>query len=118
MLLSFSSSPMKTPTALRLVSALLQVATVCLVVFSCSQNALAMDINAERMALERRYTTPHSLGDNYVFDARDGWQTVNTTNLLYKYQTRSTILDDTGDDAGDDLDDIDDFDDIGDTGQA
>ena len=45
----------------------------------------ARDIDATRMALERRYTTPHSLGDNYVFDPRDGWMTVNTTNLAYKY---------------------------------
>ncbi|KZT24432.1 hypothetical protein NEOLEDRAFT_1242384 [Neolentinus lepideus HHB14362 ss-1] len=37
-----------------------------------------------------RYTTPHSLGDNYVFDARDGWQTTNVTDMQYKY-SRSSV---------------------------
>ncbi|KAI0375738.1 hypothetical protein BV20DRAFT_1110140 [Pilatotrama ljubarskyi] len=60
---------------------------------------LAADIDAARMALERRYTTPHSLGDDYTFDPRDGWQTVNTTNLLYKYSLAH---------SGSDLDDDDD----------
>ena len=54
----------------------------------------ARDIDASRMALERRYTTPHSLGDNYTFDPRDGWQTVNTSNLLYKYSNRDDHEDD------------------------
>ncbi|KAJ8483314.1 hypothetical protein ONZ51_g4778 [Trametes cubensis] len=47
----------------------------------------AAEIGASRMALERKYGTPHSLGKDYVFDPRDGWETVNTTNLLYKYST-------------------------------
>ncbi|KAM5534315.1 hypothetical protein V8D89_012043 [Ganoderma adspersum] len=83
---------MKLPVALRLVSALVSLAAASRLglpppglFFGVS----ALDINADRMALERRYTTPHSLGDNYVFDSRDGWQTVNTTNLLYKYQPRA-----------------------------
>lgn len=33
-----------------------------------------------------KYTRAHSLGDNYNFDARDGWKTVNVTNLEYKYR--------------------------------
>ncbi|KAI0776017.1 hypothetical protein BD413DRAFT_455579, partial [Trametes elegans] len=60
----------------------------------------AADIDVARMALERRYTTAHSLGDNYVFDPRDGWETVNTTNLLYKY-SRADSSSDT-DEADDD----------------
>ncbi|THV08657.1 hypothetical protein K435DRAFT_772096 [Dendrothele bispora CBS 962.96] len=32
------------------------------------------------------YTKPHSLGDSYSFDPRDGWQAVNVTNLEYKYR--------------------------------
>ncbi|KAI0335561.1 hypothetical protein GY45DRAFT_1240357 [Cubamyces sp. BRFM 1775] len=47
----------------------------------------AAEIGASRMALERKYTTPHSLGKGYVFHPRDGWETVNMTNLLYKYST-------------------------------
>ncbi|TFK94702.1 hypothetical protein K466DRAFT_593356 [Polyporus arcularius HHB13444] len=65
----------------------------------------AAHVDAERMALERRYTRAHSLGDNYVFDPRDGWETVNTTNLAYKYNhARSDAL--SGSDAHNDyLDD-------------
>ncbi|KAF9469099.1 hypothetical protein BDZ94DRAFT_571566 [Collybia nuda] len=33
-----------------------------------------------------KYMRAHSLGENYSFDPRDGWQTVNTTNLEYKYR--------------------------------
>ena len=82
------------PSALRLVSALLSLAAVSRLSTPSPWSFLgasALDIKADRMALERRYTTPHSLGDNYIFDPRDGWQTVNTTNLLYKYQRRAIM---------------------------
>ena len=36
-----------------------------------------------------KYTRPHSLGRGYTFDPRDGWQTVNVSNLSYKYSQRS-----------------------------
>ncbi|TBU49632.1 hypothetical protein BD309DRAFT_1076385 [Dichomitus squalens] len=101
---------MKTPT-LRF---LFHVAAICLLVCPASNGVLAADINAERMALERRYTTPHSLGDNYLFDPRDGWQSVNTTNLLYKYQSRAPVPDS----ARDDLDDADHLDPTGGTGDT
>lgn len=45
----------------------------------------AADISAFQSSLERRYTTPHSLGNSYQFDPRDGWESVNITNLQYKY---------------------------------
>ncbi|KAJ3573874.1 hypothetical protein NP233_g2153 [Leucocoprinus birnbaumii] len=32
------------------------------------------------------YTRSHSLGENYTFDPRDGWLSVNVTNLQYKYR--------------------------------
>src|SRR5260221_14532817 len=38
-----------------------------------------------RTITESRYSTAHSLGDNYTFDPRDGWQMANVTNLQYKY---------------------------------
>jgi len=38
---------------------------------------------------ELQYTRPHSLGHGYAFDPRDGWQTVNVSNLSYKYSPRS-----------------------------
>ncbi|KDR83851.1 hypothetical protein GALMADRAFT_236271 [Galerina marginata CBS 339.88] len=39
-----------------------------------------------RAIAESKYSTAHSLGDNYDFDPRDGWQSVNATNLEYKYR--------------------------------
>ncbi|KAI0722874.1 hypothetical protein C8Q76DRAFT_720646 [Earliella scabrosa] len=68
----------------------LAVGLLVAVFLSALSGVSAREIDAARMALERRYSTPHSLGDNYVFDPRDGWQTVNTTNLLYKYAPRAT----------------------------
>ena len=68
----------------------LVVGLLVAVSLSALSGVSAREIDAARMALERRYSTPHSLGDNYVFDPRDGWQTVNTTNLLYKYAPRAT----------------------------
>jgi len=44
------------------------------------------DRGTVRAASESRYSRTHSLGDSYKFDARDGWQTVNVTNLQYKYR--------------------------------
>jgi hypothetical protein len=41
------------------------------------------------MATEHQYTRPHSLGRGYTFDPKDGWQTVNVSNLSYKYSPRS-----------------------------
>jgi hypothetical protein len=33
-----------------------------------------------------RYSRAHSLGDTYIFDSQDGWQSANVTNLQYKYK--------------------------------
>ncbi|KAF8913806.1 RlpA-like double-psi beta-barrel-protein domain-containing protein-containing protein [Gymnopilus junonius] len=35
---------------------------------------------------ESRYSKAYSLGDNYVFDSREGWQSINATDLNYKYR--------------------------------
>ncbi|CCM04815.1 uncharacterized protein FIBRA_07008 [Fibroporia radiculosa] len=51
--------------------------------------AAAADISAFKTGLEKRYSTAHSLGDNYQFNSGDGWQAINVTNLQYKY-SRST----------------------------
>ena len=51
-------------------------------------------------SLEARDARAHSQGENYQFDPRDGWQTVNASNLQYKYSR----------DYGD-PDDVDDWDD-------
>ncbi|PPQ64718.1 hypothetical protein CVT24_008345 [Panaeolus cyanescens] len=42
--------------------------------------------NRRKAVIRNRYTTAHSLGDGYLFDARDGWEGVNVTNLEYKYR--------------------------------
>jgi len=39
-----------------------------------------------RTITESRYSTAHSLGEDYIFDPRDGWQSANVTNLQYKYE--------------------------------
>lgn len=48
-------------------------------------HTIAADISGFDYSLEKKYSTAHSLGDNYRFDPRDGWQTINVTNLQYKY---------------------------------
>ncbi|KAA1466213.1 hypothetical protein DENSPDRAFT_830979 [Dentipellis sp. KUC8613] len=42
-----------------------------------------------RSVSELRYSTAHSLGDGYEFNVQDGWQTINITNLPYKYSNIS-----------------------------
>jgi hypothetical protein len=39
---------------------------------------------------ELRYSRAHSLGSDYTFDPRDGWETVNISRLSYKYTKRSS----------------------------
>ncbi|KAI0307346.1 hypothetical protein B0F90DRAFT_1807968 [Multifurca ochricompacta] len=39
-------------------------------------------------AAELKYSRVHSLGSGYTFDPRDGWQTVNISDLSYKYSPR------------------------------
>ncbi|KAI0091917.1 hypothetical protein BDY19DRAFT_927405 [Irpex rosettiformis] len=50
--------------------------------------ATAADLRTYYDSLEARYTRAHSLGDGYRFDSRDGWETVNVTDLAYKYRRR------------------------------
>lgn len=47
-------------------------------------------------SLEARYARAHSLGNGYQFDPRDGWQSVNVTNLQYKYSRDYGDPDDDG----------------------
>ena len=35
---------------------------------------------------QSKYVKAHSLGENYQFDPRDGWQNINVTDLAYKYR--------------------------------
>ena len=49
---------------------------------------LALAASPGRAISQSKYTVAHSLGDDYSFDPRDGWQAVNVTNLDYKYQFR------------------------------
>ncbi|KJA29959.1 hypothetical protein HYPSUDRAFT_126488 [Hypholoma sublateritium FD-334 SS-4] len=54
-----------------------------------SSSILALAASPGRAISESKYTVAHSLGDDYTFDPRDGWQAVNVTNLEYKYQSRT-----------------------------
>ena len=42
--------------------------------------------SSARAVFESKYTKAHSLDNNYSFDPRDGWQSINVTNLQYKYR--------------------------------
>ncbi|KAF8812345.1 hypothetical protein BYT27DRAFT_7273979 [Phlegmacium glaucopus] len=57
-----------------------------------------------RAVSESKYTKAHSLGNNYSFDPRDGWQSINATNLQYKYRRQEPDLDLTVDLRGDSSD--------------
>lgn len=83
--------------------ALLVLVTVAFVPLATS----AADLRLSHNALEARYTRAHSLGDNYQFYPRDGWQTVNISNLQYKYRREDAFsLDFEGDpDDSNELDD-------------
>lgn len=52
---------------------------------SLVSEASALDLRSFHSSLEARYSRAHSLGDDYHFDPRDGWQVVNASNLDYKY---------------------------------
>ncbi|KAJ7744542.1 Non-catalytic module family EXPN protein [Mycena maculata] len=39
-----------------------------------------------RAIARSKYTKPHSLGDSYTFDPRDGWQSFNASNPQYKHR--------------------------------
>ncbi|KAI0796578.1 hypothetical protein C8Q75DRAFT_741587 [Abortiporus biennis] len=47
--------------------------------------AVASHIPDQKDSITAKYSKAHSLGDNYNFDPSDGWQTVNATDLQYKY---------------------------------
>jgi hypothetical protein len=64
---------------------MLHARAIFLAVLFLTLRVLAKQSTPVRAISESRYTTAHSLGDNYKFDPRDGWQTVNVTNLQYKY---------------------------------
>lgn len=60
---------------------------VLLVLSSAPTSTLAGLGTAARAVSETsKYHKAHSLGDDYRFDPRDGWQTVNVTDLQYKYR--------------------------------
>lgn len=60
---------------------LLTLFLVAISLLSCSE---AARLNP-RTVSELRYSRAHSLGDNYQFEARNGWESVNITDLQYKY---------------------------------
>ena len=59
-------------------------------VWASSSNASASETSSAQAVSTSEYTIAHSLGGNYTFDPRDGWQSVNVTNLQYKYRRNSS----------------------------
>ena len=49
-------------------------------------SVFAAQSSSVRAVSESKFTKAHSLGDNYSFDPRDGWHSINATNLQYKYR--------------------------------
>lgn len=69
--------------------------------------SVASDLRSYHNSLQARYAHAHSLGDSYQFNPRDGWETVNVTDMPYKY---SRDEDELNEDELDDLVDEDDDD--------
>lgn len=53
--------------------------------------ALSGQASSVRAITESKYSTAHSLGGGYIFDPRDGWQSINVTNLQYKYRRQPKL---------------------------
>lgn len=52
----------------------------------CLHSPLATATQGTVHAISKsKYTRAHSLGENYQFDARDGWEKVDLTDMQYKY---------------------------------
>ncbi len=54
---------------------------LCFMARQCLAAVLHTRYNARDL-----YARAHSLGDNYQFDPRDGWYTVNVTNAKHNYR--------------------------------
>jgi len=53
----------------------------------CTISVLAGRASTSVQAIsESKYSKAHSLGNDYNFDPRDGWQAINVTDLGYKYR--------------------------------
>lgn len=55
------------------------------IAFSASGQAVAPGRGTVHASTKSRYSRAHSLGDSYQFHERDGWQSVNITDMDYKY---------------------------------
>lgn len=53
-------------------------------VSACAQAGQGTVVRA--VSQTNRYDRAHSLGNNYHFDPRDGWQVANISDLEYKYR--------------------------------
>lgn len=69
---------------------LLRVSVICPLVVAPTNIGAALPA---RVA-QSKYTKAHSLEDNYNFDPRDGWESINVTDLHYKYR-RNPLFDST-----------------------
>ena len=51
---------------------------------------LDLEVRSPPGPSELKYSKAHNLGDNYIFNPRDGWQNVNISDLPYKYDETSS----------------------------
>jgi len=68
---------------------------ILVVIFASFYIAFASYLPSEQNTpteVEHKYAKAHSLGSGYSFDLEDGWQTVNVSDLSYKYRPRSTDI--------------------------
>lgn len=60
--------------------------SILVTIWTCAVLTFAGQMRAPHAATgTRRYDKAHSLGDNYRFDPRDGWHSVNASDFQYKY---------------------------------
>ncbi|KAF7776244.1 hypothetical protein Agabi119p4_4637 [Agaricus bisporus var. burnettii] len=62
------------------------------VLLSLSEGAASQSGPVKAIGMQK-YTRPHSYGNNYTFDERDGWQTANFTEFMHAHvnDSRSNI---------------------------
>lgn len=49
-------------------------------------SATVTEHESQRNSVRQFYTQAHSLGSTYTFPARDGWTSLNVTDMQYKYR--------------------------------
>lgn len=63
------------------------ISFLALLILTAGPTSTLAGLGNQRRALSEtsKYHKAHSLGDEYQFDPRDGWEVANVTDLQYKY---------------------------------